>query len=86
MTKSILGPLPTSEEHNARSHRRRETLSEEHWCWVRDGDSIFINDVDEEVLRTGGPPVVGPSGRSHSPRPLHVPMPVPRFGRLLSVE
>ena len=29
---------------------------------------------------------MGSSWRSSSPRPLHVPMPVPRFRRLLSVE
>ena len=74
------------EEHNAHGHCRRETLSEERWRQVRDGNNIFINDADEEVLRTGGPPIAGPSRRHSSPRPLHIPMPVPRFGRLLSVE
>ena len=59
---------------------------EEHWHQVCDGDNIFINDADEEVLRTGGPPVAGPSGRHSSPHPLHVPMPVPRFRRLSSAE
>ena len=29
---------------------------------------------------------MGPSRRHDSPCPLHVPMPVPRFGRLLSAE
>ena len=37
-------------------------------------------------MRTGGLPVAGPSRRHSSPRPLHVPMLVPRFRRLLSVE
>ena len=53
---------------------------------VCDGDNIFIDDADEEALRTGGLPVAGPSRRHSSPRPPHVPMPVPRFRRLSSVE
>ena len=59
---------------------------EECWHWVHDGDNIFINNADEEALRTGGLLIAGPSGRSCSPCPLHVPMPVPRFGRLSSAE
>ena len=51
-----------------------------------DRDNIFINNADEEALRTGGPPIAGPSRRSHSPHPLHVPMPVPRLRRLSSAE
>ena len=74
------------EERNTQGHHRRETSSEEHWHWVCDGDNIFIDDADEEALRTGDPPVAGPSGRCSSPHPLHVPMPVLRFGRLLSVD
>ena len=59
---------------------------EEHQRRVCDGDNIFINDADEEALRTGGLLVAGPSGRHSSPHPLHVPIPVPRFGRLSSAE
>ena len=59
---------------------------EEHWHQVHGGYNIFIDDADEEALRTGGPPIAGPSGRHSSPCPLHIPMPIPRFERLLSAE
>ena len=81
-----MGLLPSSGECTAQVCCRRETSSEECQHWVCDGDNIFIDDADEEALRTGGPSVAGPSRRSDSPHPLHVPMPVPQFGRLSSVE
>ena len=39
-------------------------------------------------MRTGGPLVAGPSRRHDSllPCPIPPPMPVPRFGRLMSAE
>ena len=61
---------------------------EEH-CWrVHEGDNIFIDDPDKEVLRTGRMPTVGPSGRSDTPIPSRGIrfVPPPRFGRLSSAE
>ena len=61
---------------------------EEHHQRVHEGDNIFIDDSDEEVLRTGRMPTAGPSGRSDTPIPsggIHF-IPPPHFGRLSSKE
>ena len=68
LTKSNLGPFSTWEEHT--SQRVRASSSEEHWHQVCDGDNIFIDNADEEALRTGGPPVAGPSRRQDLSGPL----------------
>ena len=75
-------------ECESRSHRRRETALEEHRWRVREGDYIFIDDSDEEALRTGRLPTAGPSGRSDTPIPSGgiCFVPPPRFGRLSSEE
>ena len=55
---------------------------------VREGDNIFIDDSDEEALRTGRMPMAGPSRRSDTPIPsggIHF-VPPPHFGRLSSKE
>ena len=55
---------------------------------VREGDNIFIDNSDEEALRTGRMLTAGPSGRSDTPIPsggIHY-IPPPRFGRLSSEE
>ena len=76
------------EEQDTQGCCRRETSSEEHQHWVHDGDNIFIDNADKEALKTGGLPVAGPSRRHDSPlpHPIPPPMPVPRFGRLMSAE
>ena len=75
-------------ERQSRSRRRRETASEKRRRRVREGDNIFIDDSDEEALRTGRMPTAGPFGRSDTPIPSggirYVPP--PRFGRLSSEE
>ena len=61
----------------------------EECCWrVREGDNIFIDDSDEEALRTGRMPMAGPSGRRDTPIPSGgiCFVPPPRFGRLSSKE
>ena len=61
----------------------------EECCWrVCEGDNIFIDDSDEEALRTGRMLTAGPSGRSDTPIPsggIRY-IPPPRFGRLSSEE
>ena len=59
-------------------HRRR----------VHEGDNLFIDDSDEEALRTGRMPTAGPSGRSDTPIPSGgiCYIPPPHFGRLSSEE
>ena len=55
---------------------------------VHEGDNIFIDDSDEEALRTGRMPTAGPSGRSDTPIPsggIRYITP-PQFGRLSSEE
>ena len=62
-------------------------MEERRWR-AREGDNIFIDDSDEEALRTGRMPTAGPSGRSDTPIPsggIHF-VPPPRFGRLSSKE
>ena len=86
LTITVLGPLPSSSERESRSRRRRETASEERRRRVREGDNIFIDDSDEEVLRTGRMLTAGPSGRSDTLIPsgdIRYILP-PRFGRLSS--
>ena len=39
---------------------------------VREGDNIFIDNSDEEVLKTGRMPTAGPSRRSDTPIPVGV--------------
>ena len=75
-------------ERESHSHRKRETASEERCRRVREGDNIFIDDSDEEALRTGRMPMAGPSGRSDTPIPsggIHYILP-PCPGRLSSKE
>ena len=75
-------------EQESCSHRRRETSSEERCRRVCEGDVIFIDDSDEEALRTGRMPMAGPSRRSDTPIPsgsIHFVLP-PRFRRLSSAE
>ena len=55
---------------------------------VREGDDIFIDDSDEEALRTGRMPTAGLSGRSDTPVPsggIRF-IPPPQIGRLSSEE
>ena len=83
-----LGPLPSSSEHKSCSRRRRETASEERHWRVSEGDNIFIDDSDEEALRTGRMLTAGPSRRSDTPIPsggIRY-IPPPHFGRLSSKE
>ena len=75
-------------EHESHSHRRRETASEECCRRVHEGDNIFIDDSDEEALRTGRMLTAGPSRRSDTSIPsgcIHF-IPPPHFGRLSSEE
>ena len=75
-------------ERESRSRRRRETASEERRQRVREGDNIFIDNSDEEALRTGRMPTARSSGRSDTPIPSGGIRFIPpsRFGRLSSEE
>ena len=67
---------------------QEETSSEERRQRVSEGDNIFIDDSDEEALRTGRMLMAGPSGRSDTPIPSGgiCFVPPPHFGRLSSEE
>ena len=64
---------------------RRDQLRERRRQRVREGDGIFIDDSDEEALRTGRPPRPAGQRRNATPGPSGT-QDIPRRDRLVPIE